>query len=103
MQAQNYRIGPEKFFHAFSMRIFSSSEKNVLKCINFRCYAKFKFAGEINIMVGIRCSFFLMYEKKGGKYETEKRKNGGEKLPEKCIDAIKRTRNILSRKQHCVS
>lgn len=37
--------------------IFPSLE-NVLKCINPRCYAKFKFTGEINIMVGIgRCLF----------------------------------------------
>lgn len=41
------------FSSIVSCFIFPSLE-NVLKCINFRCYAKFKFTGEINIMVGIR-------------------------------------------------
>lgn len=48
-------VQPYNFFFSriVSCFIFPSLE-NVLKCINFRCYAKFKFTGEINIMVGIR-------------------------------------------------
>lgn len=53
--------------------IFPSLE-NVLICINFRCYAKSKFTGEINIMAGIRRCCSCIRRKK--EREERAKKNG---------------------------